>query len=273
MNMNLENILQEIAKEENSWKDLTKIKREIIRDESRILRLIAIRNYVYRVEKYTKGISDHLFYNESTKSYMKIFDVREMSIWNIVSGIALAHSARNTIMPGNSSYVENLMEMYERNSIMELKSQKSWSDTILKLIHQDTLRYSNESEKMCKHIIIVQWNFNHLDKKYKDSQITGDYSHFKNAVICIGVKTIREELMEQATKDNLVNSLFSDKSWKTIKHPKSLKYPFKLIKNVLDESYDYKVSRDFLHKFIQSQMVEYFNKISKTRDSSSKFGL
>jgi hypothetical protein len=262
----LQNSLRESIKAHDEHKAKLDMIREIIELDKKINQLSFNLTHFYTLEKYINAISHHLFFNKSEKKYMKIFDVRPMQLYSAISGIKLAMEARNTLLPNGS-----LLEFFQQTSSEELvKSQLKWARKISDVDASFLDKYGDSNR--CKHLIILQWSSQEIVDPF-----TNKDSIFANANICIGKKCIKDEWVVQGTMEKLSNSLFgSEGRWGVVKHPKSLKEPFRLINHVLNEGYNYSSSNSeslFIVKFFQTMMLDYFNNIARIRNTSNKFGL
>jgi hypothetical protein len=267
--------LTELEKTERDLLEKSRIENEIvsirldsIEFEKKILLLIENTPHCERLEKYIATIGDHFYYNKKTRTYKKVFDIRNGSVSQLLKNM------KESYLSFKDSPVVQGLDMHAKckNELNKLKhifrrpglSKENDGDSGGNRFTYDTKPLIKGTNKLnpnfSKSIVILSWS---VDEK-------------GNILSTIQCKRIKAEWIEYPVKDRLRNSIFgTENEWEVHKQKRGLKESFKKIKLILDESFDYHSTGDerLIKSFCIGMLDEHLQKISNTRKNSLRFGL
>jgi hypothetical protein len=264
----LEKMQKEILTQQKTEDEIVSTRINAIEVEKKILSLVENVSHCERLEKYIATIGDHFYYNQKTKEYKKIFDIRKDSVTNLFKRMKSSyllfqdatHPPENSILQNVKTELQELTKILRKPSLSIERDENSGGNKfnydrspILKIA-------KNLNPNFSKSVVILSWSID-------------DKGAIKSSLQC---KRISAEWIEHPTKDRLRNSIFgTTNEWQVTKQKSFLKNRFRKIKIILDNSFDYHSTGDenLIKNFCLAILEDHLMKISNTRKASSRFGL
>ena len=263
----LEKIERDLLEKSRIENEIVSIRLDSIEFEKKILLLIENLPHCERLEKYTATISDHFYYNKKTKTYKKVFDIRNGSVSQLLKNMKDSYLSFKDSTEDQSldmhkkckNELDKLKRIFKRPSLSLERDEVSGGNRF----NYDTkpvIKTNELKPNFSKSIVILSWS---IDEK----------GNIHSQLHC---KRIHAEWIEYPVKDRLRNSIFgTDNEWGVYKQKRDLKKKFKEITHILDESFDYHSTGDesLIKGFCIGMLNDHLQKISNTRKNSLRFGL